>query len=98
MTKYLPLALATAAIIATQIACAFAVVKSRDVTLFVDDIDQIVYDGQVVRADLRRAWVNEGQTETELVGRLVLTKDATLRLHNDLAQILAARRSVEPGI
>lgn len=99
MTKHLPLVIATLAIVSAQIACAYAVMRPREAVLFVDDVSQIVYDGQVVRADLRRAWVNENaQTETEIIGRVVLTRDAATRLHGDLAQVLSTRRNAAPDI
>ena len=97
MKKYVPLALATAALVATQIACALAIVQTRAVEeVFVDHIQQIVYDGQVVRADLGRAWVGDaqalapGETETRTVARLVLTRDATVGFHRQLAELLRA--------
>lgn len=106
MRKYLPLALATAAIVATQITCTFVVVRDdeRVNEVFVDHVQQLVYDGQVVRADLGRAWVADaerptpGETETRTVGRLVLTRDATLELHQRLAELLAVvhRPPAEP--
>lgn len=97
--KHAPLYLSAAAIIATQIACTYALMNREPDEVFVDHIRQIVYDGEVVRADLGRGWASEdgepGSTESRVVGRLILTRDATLTLHRQLADLLSVAR--EPG-
>lgn len=93
--KHLPLALATVAIVATQIACTFAITRSRHVDeLFVDHVQQVVYDGEVIRVDLGRKWVSNADGSTgpsldkRVVGHLVLTREATAMLNQHLARLL----------
>jgi hypothetical protein len=98
--KYLPIGVATAVIVAFQIGCTYVLMtRSQPVDeIFVDHVQQIVYDGEVVRADVGRAWVSGaearsvGDTETRTVARLVLTREATVTLHKQLAELLAVVR------
>ena len=48
-SKYLPLALAAAAIVATQIVCTVVIVGDEKVAaqVFVDEVDGITFDGEV---------------------------------------------------
>ena len=92
--KHLPLAFATVAIVAAQIACTFAIIRSRAADeLFVDHVQQVVYDGEVVRVDLGRKWLSGADEskgpalESHVVGRLVLTRGATAMLHKHLGDL-----------
>lgn len=80
--RKLPLAIATAAVIATQIACTLWLSRQPQ-EVVVDQVPPLVYDGKVIRAELRH--------ETHTVGRLALTEGATIQLHEGLLDLLAAQ-------
>lgn len=86
--KQLPIALATAAIVVTQIACTYVIVQERPTgQIFVEHVDQVVYDGQVVSANL-----HGGSAD-----RVVLTRQAALGFLRELAVLFATQDVTAPS-
>lgn len=90
--KNLPLALATAAIVATQIACTYYETRTRPVEVFADHAQQVYFDGDTVRVDLgrKRLQVEKPEIESTTVIHLELSQSAAFALHAHLSNVISA--------